>query len=351
MESLKVKIYVPSLVALAAGVARHGEGEYAPSDAELAELSTEERCALATYLVDKYNTNSLTLDAPSVDWATIARALRAKVAEKQAEKERAEKIRAETVRRAKATPIENISSSPYLYEIQSWPELEALKSAWLAWKKQSRDATVAEIKADPRLLKSLWSTDYEFATLHHEWPELIDVIETRRAEQKREKEAASAAESSAKKLALQGAKTYALDTEELSRAAEGDYDVASAVADHVAEAIARAFEDDIRFHLPSTELSAIVLREGAPEYERAAWEERKAPRKAAFDALDRVNAFVEKMVKPAGFDVNVLRVQRFDPGVDDDYDTRDDRPSKFTAVIVVIESPATKDRVVVLPAE
>ena len=75
MDRIAIKVYVPQSVALREGKSRFGATAYEPTDEELAELTSEERESIATI-------GTIELDAATVDWATVARGLRAEIAKR-----------------------------------------------------------------------------------------------------------------------------------------------------------------------------------------------------------------------------------------------------------------------------
>ena len=121
---------------------------------------------------------------------------------------------------------------------------------------------------------------------------------------------------------------FALGIDDLARGAKEGYEVAGAVVQHVADTI-----DDG---------TALILREGTPDYDSAEWEERVAPRASALRVRDEVETRVKETALPSCVEVSVSRVSRF---------RADDESPYRTAIVVVVSSPVTKDRVVVYPAE
>jgi hypothetical protein len=127
---------------------------------------------------------------------------------------------------------------------------------------------------------------------------------------------------------------YALGIPSLERAARDGYDVADGVAAHVADVVA------------AQDGGALLLVEGAAAYEASHWEERKNPRPGAFELLDRVSAQVSRVVTPPCLEVLLLRIQRFTPPA-----TSRATRAPYTAVMVSVRSPCTRERLVVFRAE
>lgn len=137
-----------------------------------------------------------------------------------------------------------------------------------------------------------------------------------------------------------GLRTYALSIPQLSRAAAEGYEVENEALNHFADALRGGDED------------AFVLVEGTPEFERSKWDKRKAPNAAAFVRRDAVQALIERTPAPEGVEVRLEPIARFrraeDVGVTEDHWVLS---VPFTAIVVSIECPIAKRRIVVSIAE
>jgi shikimate kinase/3-dehydroquinate synthase len=89
----------------------------------------------------------------------------------------------------------------------------------------------------------------------------------------------------------------------------------------------------------------VLEREAESRFKLA---DRPAPRKDAFDVLDRVKDRLGNVRRPATIKFEVLKIQRVSPIVRDEFE---DRRSRFTAVVVRVWSPITDDRLVMIPVE
>lgn len=150
------------------------------------------------------------------------------------------------------------------------------------------------------------------------------------------------------------ARAYAMKSPELQPAAVADYDVSDAVAGELASLIHDALVADPRF----VESEIFVLREGTPEFTRAEYRERAAPRAEAL----KLNAAVVEIVTgilhlvPGGVAVNVSRVSRFRRTTSCETHGRGrycDDCAETTGVIVTVGSALAnvKERLVVVLAE
>jgi hypothetical protein len=75
-EQVLISVYVPQSIAVRGGKSEYGELPYAPTDEDLASLTEPERVFLFDRYISGRSTDSLRLDAPTPQWATIVRCLR-----------------------------------------------------------------------------------------------------------------------------------------------------------------------------------------------------------------------------------------------------------------------------------
>lgn len=138
--------------------------------------------------------------------------------------------------------------------------------------------------------------------------------------------------------ARDGAVVYAEGIPDLTRAVDEGYDLDSAVADHVMEQLKATLVRDAGRTIDQMR----VLMADTREFVEARWEERSSPRPYGFEVLDSVTRAVATVTIPDGWKLEVTRLMRF---------RANNRAQGRTAIFVVLSSPVTKDRNLVVDAE
>lgn len=129
-------------------------------------------------------------------------------------------------------------------------------------------------------------------------------------------------------------RAFALGIPALARAARDGYDVSDAVVAHVADQVA------------ARDPEAFVLVEGSAMYQSSRCEDRKNPRLYAFEVLDRVSSHVSQVVTPPSLEILLQKIQRFTPPP-----VSRAKQAPYTAIMVSVRSPCTRERRVVFRAE
>lgn len=352
METLKIVVDVPRSVALAHRSTQYGKTSFEPSAEQIAALSDDEaRC------LDKVMSRSwgLTATALPVTWDVVLAALReetakllADEAEESARVAKRKREREETVQEILALPVERLVHQSFLRgDNGKWqrsrladdysddprvrarlPEIDAEADRRNAMDLQDRISTYLKQSLN-ELVKDYsggWSTT-EWAD---EGKSLSPECTAHWQAAKALADEREAARQALEKRAQAEFVAYAIDTDELSRAAKEGYEISGAVIDHVVASLTEGFPKAISFYDESDAEKASV------------WQDRKAPRKTAFEMLDRVTAQVASLRKPPTVEIEVKKIQRFRANEDSSW---------ITAIVVRIENPLTADRWVVIPAE
>jgi hypothetical protein len=139
---------------------------------------------------------------------------------------------------------------------------------------------------------------------------------------------------------------YAAQVPELARAASEGYEVTGAALAHIAARIASGALTE-----------SVTIVDGTPAWGRYSWDERRAPRPAAFAVRDRLEAIVaslrtEHPVVPQCVELTVSRVMRVEvASAESDEDAEQQRPEKFTGLVVHVECDDEPERAVVVRVE
>lgn len=113
MESVKIAIEIPRDVAIANSCSKFGRTEYAPTDDELRQLTSEQRRALATYLDSQYGMKFQAKTSP-ISWPDVISLLE-ELANAEAKKRNAVDLLNAEARAAIATP-----EPSSILELNSW---------------------------------------------------------------------------------------------------------------------------------------------------------------------------------------------------------------------------------------
>lgn len=325
MDTIKIGLYISQAVALAGGVARAGITSITPTDEQIASLSPEQRAALVhcVYTYEEKARDALSLDAPTVDWPTTLRAIDGKVAQCR-QRAAEEAVRAARDAAANEAEIVKILATPdedWIQRDYSRGDHRFEIKPWLF--RFANDQRIGARMDAVRALRDRREAEALAAAT---------AVKERVAQAEAELEAS-------KEAAIAQLRAYAAETDDLARAATEGYAIEVAAVDRIVAEIAAVSDD------------AQTLVQESPQYVAAEWEERSAPRAAAFVALDRVTKHVASIRRPPCVEIEVLRVMRYHEPLESETGDGYETGSPITAIVVVVSTPVTKDRVVVVPGE
>lgn len=308
MEKVTIKVNVSKAVAIAEGKTEYGSTTFRPTESQLAELTTEERSLVIAgkYLQSDshYESSELELVSATVDWTTIRAVLARCVAFKAELAARKAATREDEVRAFLAkSPIYNTGFG-------NWELYTGHRSG----------------------IKNDWRVEAHVEANRAEYDRLVAEYRTNEDRARAEREAKVVAKLAADEAAEEQFQAYAKTIDTLSRAVTEGYDIRTGVVDHLAARVA------------SIDSDTVILREGSVEYDAVTWDDRSSPNPQAFAAYDRVKAHLATIEKPACVAFDLLKIKRVDF-------PEDGEVAKYTAIVVVVESPVTKDRVVIFSAE
>ena len=314
MEKLTIAVYVSREAAVLAGLTSFGASTYAPTAAEVASLTTDERREMLTYA----DGQSLHLTAPAVTWEAIVSAVRAALAKRAAEEAAKEARREREIQTALAEPVDAWITTTHEgcyctddrgeYALSGKPHSRPV-GARVPWQVRDSDD-------DPRIVARLAHVrDVVLPRLVAEYAvqkaEADRVVAAQRAAAQAEREAYRAAV-----LAL------AARWSDVAPAAREGYDVTGAVLDHVADDLADAVTD------AEHAIDTAAYRD--PAERRAPSPENLALRARVAEAVDRANRDLPAAVGQW----TTSRVVRIDTC------PHDGERHQVTAVLATLETPA-----------
>lgn len=321
MKTITVPCTITLAAALGANRASYGDVDVALTDDAVASLSPR-----AKAIVERRLRSSTRTLLPTADASPTA-VVEALEAEARAEAEAEEKAKAEREAR-----IAKAIEAP----IESW----ILTNSWSDEPYLAAPAIYGDELRDPRLAARQREAEALLRPRHQAWQADRDAAKAAREA----KEAAEAeAKEAAKERAKRGAIAYAIEhCPEIREAAEAEYEIKGAVANAYATTLAREFD-----RTPGPRCEWRILRERTSAYNNTSWEERAAPSSIVVRAQQRLAKIAESTPRPDGWDVEVLRVQRVSPPEDEN----GEQPSHYTALVAVISSPITDDRVLIIDVD
>ncbi len=319
MKAIKLRVHVPVSVAVKAGVGLAGESLVDLSTEILSCLSQEDRETLSAEMRQGdggYGVPyALELSSPEITPTSVMAALKAHLEKTRNLKAQAQAECDERVRKALALPDDNwvgLFGHRGDYFDTRFPGSygdDTSCSKALRGAIQARRESLAPLVAKKN-------------------SELEEEKKASNARAEKAQEEKAVEDANRKALRVKAFKNYALETDEISRAAKEGYDIVGAVMDHVAQDIASFGECE-------TDV------EDSATWENWSSEERSAPSTASLDLRDRIVAHVNGVRRPAeGCEITVSRVARVE---EDD--------EKYTGVVVYVDSPIAKQRAVIFRAE
>lgn len=380
MDTITIYTHVDASIALRDGVAAYGYLPLMLTDECLAELTAEERAEVGRHLYDTtrrdvvIGCSALHLDAARVDWSTVraaiardTKAAASKASQAAAEQEAAiVAVLAEPIASwIDASRIEwgqetepSLRDCPYRHALSETARRDArivariaeakasLAPIYAAWRMTTLDRYLAlptdtlarapdphrAIAGDPRVQAHRAAIEAS--------------IDKRDAARTAELAATVAARKASEDHARSELRAFAAQIDDLARAVAEDYEVEAAVVDHVAERIEAAVRATI-----AGRREVLQIVDGSPAYDRASWEERKAPRPGALNARDQIVAAAASVERPACVTINVSRVMRIEIEAEGDRFGEKPEGAKYTGIVVTISSPVTPDRCVIVSAE
>lgn len=310
MEQTRIKISVSQKSAIAAGRTSYGDQIVTLSDADVVSLTAEEREEILQLPTDSnrelgaWRYTQVTTDSDGL--AGVREALQFRRAE------RARKAATETATRTAliadvlaAAREDLIQSKGYVSDyIHSdripWdaPELAALKSDLdreVARRlRVTADEALVDMRSDPTVMPSESLTE----TYSNRVRDRLTDAERREVDDR--KTAVLAAKKAASEAHVESARAQMRDWAlagragpDAQRAAEGGYDVTTAVIDSIEDALPEYDRKDW----------------GRPDWE---WSERKSPNSAALDLAEKITKALQEIEHPECISLEVTRVQRIE---------------------------------------
>jgi len=324
MEQIKIILHVPMDVALKAGKTGYGETTYAPSEADLALLSEDERCALSDFSV-----KPLTLATATVAWNAVVEALRAKRAKDAAEIENAVKEMFhrypeddQWITDSGCVELPGFGHVPglpkHLLIVERVQRLEPMAreiavARWLGTAKLANSYHGSSLVTDrvpttPRPLLSDPRVAERVAELKREAAENRAQYETAEAAKEAAKKAAEAAKEAAKDAAKAALRELALAEPDLQRAATEGYAVYATMLERIVNALVDRVKMTVAASNFGNHLHCVT--------DTSAWSDpplRSSPSPEVFALLDAVTAAVEASPLPPALGAwKVSKIHRID---------------------------------------